>query len=106
MGERYGGAVKGDAMLFGRDAIQVVTTAVYVITLGVIAVKLYYHRRSILVFVPLIVNVAFTVAFYFALFFLDISPVRFGDLSAILRLETGFTILLYAVYMPPLSRLR
>ena len=54
-------------MIFGRDALQVVTTIVYAATLSVIAYKLYRYRRSWLAFVPLAINVALTISFYIGL---------------------------------------
>jgi hypothetical protein len=88
-------------MILGRDALQVVTTIVYALTLAVIAYKLYRYRRSWLAFVPLVINVGLTIAFYVGVFvFAGNDTVKFGDLSAMLRLETGLTILIYAVYMP------
>lgn len=88
-------------MLFGRDALQVVTTVIYLLTMTVIVYKLWRYRRSCLAFVPLAINVGLTIVFYAAVFaFEDNAFFRFGDLSAALRLETGLTLLIYAAYMP------
>ena len=88
-------------MILGRDALQVVTTLVYAATLIVIAYKLYRQSRSWRAFVPLLINVALTILFYVGVFVADGNDtIRFGDLSAVLRLETGLTLLIYALYMP------
>lgn len=87
----------------GRSAVQIVTLIVYGAIILIIAIRLLRQRKHWQWYVPVAINAALTVWFYIEVWRYTTSPyiLNFGDISSILRLETGLTILFYILFMPP-----
>ncbi len=88
-----------------RTALQVITLTTSLVTLSLILYRIRNRQGDWRVWLPLVINLIFTIVFYIAVLLLP--GIGFlGDLSAALRLETVITFLLYAFYMPRGMRLK
>lgn len=86
-----------------RDGLQIISAAISLATLIIIARKLIHRQGNWRTWLPFIVISAMTLAFYTAVQFGWLGGLS-SDLSAMLRLTTQISLLFYAWYMPPGSR--
>lgn len=86
-----------------REFQQVLSIAIGVVTLVLIARKLRSGVTTWRLWVPFIIITTFTILFYVAVL-LGLNSVSFGDWSATLRLTTQIALMFYAYYMPPGSK--
>jgi hypothetical protein len=88
-----------------RDVVQFASLIISIIVMGVIALRLQRREGNWRVWLPVILNMLLTAAYYLMVFSNPTLGVL-GDFSAALRLETTLTFLFYVLYMPRSLRRR
>jgi hypothetical protein len=82
-----------------RELLQTSSLFASIIVMGIIAARLQRRDGNWRVWLPMIINMTLTIAYYIAVL-LQVGIGTLGDFSAALRLETVLTFLAYALYMP------
>ncbi len=83
-----------------RDVLQVISLALSILMLAIVARKVKRHPADWRLWVPFAIIASLTALFY-ALVLLDVLGKSSTDLSSTLRLITQISLLAYAWYMPP-----